>query len=166
MVTFRSIPLFSAIVSVFLMMAVPASGQEFSSDIINDIVLLKAAPVADDTASNQHGPLEPENEVSDVRILSRSLIRLYQKFVSSQQHNVCVFTPSCSHFGMESVERFGFVKGVLLTADRLTRCNTFVSQGGYGFDPVTGKFIDSIAIYCTDSTMTVPRATFCGKLLP
>lgn len=164
--TLRSTPFFSAVASVLLMNVFPISGQESSFDIMKDMALLKAAPVADDTASNQQGPLLPENEVSDTRILSRFLIRVYQTFISSQQHNVCVFTPSCSHFGMEAVERFGFAKGFLLTADRLTRCNNFVAQGGYAFDLPSGKFIDSIAYSGGSCADTVSCATSRETSLP
>jgi putative membrane protein insertion efficiency factor len=165
-VTLLSMPFFSAVAAVLLMTVYPISGQEFTFDCMKDMAILKAAPVAEDTASNQQGPLLPEDEVSDVRIVSRFLIRVYQAYVSSQQHNVCVFTPSCSHFGMEAVERFGFVKGFLPTADRLTRCNSFVSQGGYEFDPVSGKFIDNVADYSSSNADTASSATSCGMQVP
>jgi putative membrane protein insertion efficiency factor len=45
----------------------------------------------------------------------------------------CRFHPSCSEYGYEAIDQHGLVKGTLLTAWRLLRCNPF-NRGGY--DPV------------------------------
>ena len=45
----------------------------------------------------------------------------------------CKFTPTCSEYGIEAIEKFGALKGGLLTLWRILRCNPF-SKGGY--DPV------------------------------
>lgn len=45
----------------------------------------------------------------------------------------CRFTPSCSRYTLESVQKYGFVKGGLIGAWRVLRCNPF-SKGG--LDPV------------------------------
>ena len=55
-----------------------------------------------------------------------ALIRFYQKYY-----------PTCSAYTMEAVRRFGAVKGCLLGARRILRCNSF-SKGG--FDPVPDNF--------------------------
>lgn len=65
-------------------------------------------------------------EVSEFKLMSMGLIRLYQIFISSQDMPVCNFSQSCSHFSMESIKKYGVVYGILMTADRLQRCN------GYG----------------------------------
>ena len=49
----------------------------------------------------------------------------------------CRYEPSCSTYAVESVGRFGAVRGVLLAGWRLLRCNPF-SHGG--FDPVPERF--------------------------
>lgn len=92
----------------------------------------------------------PQNEISDLKIVSFFLIRLYQKFISSQQNNVCVFYPSCSHYGAESIQRFGFFYGVLLTADRMERCNQFAQYYGYRYDPAKNKLIDPVVTFPLD----------------
>lgn len=61
------------------------------------------------------------------------LIRWYQTSVSSHTPNHCKYIPSCSQYGLEAIERFGVLKGGLLTVWRILRCNPF-SRGGY--DPV------------------------------
>ncbi len=45
----------------------------------------------------------------------------------------CPYYPTCSTYGLEAVERYGALKGGLLSLWRILRCNPF-SQGGY--DPV------------------------------
>lgn len=52
------------------------------------------------------------------------MLNSYQRFIATQDKPVCIFSTSCSNFGMLAIEKKGFLKGTLLTADRLTRCNT------------------------------------------
>ncbi|MDO4853105.1 MAG: membrane protein insertion efficiency factor YidD [Clostridia bacterium] len=47
--------------------------------------------------------------------------------------DACIYTPTCSEYAMEAIEKHGVWKGCLLAAWRLLRCNPF-SEGGY--DPV------------------------------
>lgn len=61
------------------------------------------------------------------------LIRAYQITLSPVFSGNCRFYPSCSHYGIEALDRFGFFKGCWLTAWRILRCNPF---GGHGYDPV------------------------------
>ncbi len=63
----------------------------------------------------------------------RGLIRLYQLLLSPLLGNRCRFHPSCSHYAMEAVGRFGVLKGGWLTLSRLARCHPFHPGG---FDPV------------------------------
>ena len=60
-------------------------------------------------------------------------IRLYQKI---PWHNCCRYTPTCSQYAIEAIEIHGALKGSLLAAWRILRCNPF-SKGGY--DPVPPK---------------------------
>jgi len=45
----------------------------------------------------------------------------------------CRFTPTCSEYAVEAIERFGVVRGSAKAAMRLARCNPL---GGHGYDPV------------------------------
>lgn len=85
-------------------------------------------------------------ETSELKLVATGLIRLYQKFISSQDGPSCNFLPSCSRFGMQCIQEYGFVRGVLLTADRLIRCNGSQSNH-YHKDSVTGKYIDPVSDY-------------------
>jgi putative membrane protein insertion efficiency factor len=65
--------------------------------------------------------------------LALSPVRAYQWFVSPFLGCNCRFIPSCSHYAQESLAKHGLLKGGLLTARRLLRCNPF---GASGYDPV------------------------------
>jgi putative membrane protein insertion efficiency factor len=64
-------------------------------------------------------------------------IGAYQRWISSVRPRRCRFEPTCSAYAVESVERFGVLKGMTLAAWRLLRCNPF-NHGG--FDPVPERF--------------------------
>ena len=61
------------------------------------------------------------------------LIRCYQKYLSPLKSTRCPYIPTCSQYGLEAVQKYGAVKGSILAAWRILRCNPF-SKGGY--DPV------------------------------
>lgn len=60
-------------------------------------------------------------------------IWLYQRSISPFIPSSCRYLPTCSHYSMEAVERYGVVKGGWVGLKRLVRCNPW---GGKGFDPV------------------------------
>ena len=63
-----------------------------------------------------------------------ALIRLYQMTLSrTLPPNTCRFYPSCSHYGYQAIYKYGAIKGSLMAAWRVLRCNPF-NKGG--FDPV------------------------------
>ena len=61
------------------------------------------------------------------------LIRLYQNTISRVLPPSCRFTPSCSHYGYEAIEKYGFFKGGWMAVKRVGRCHP-LTPGGY--DPV------------------------------
>ena len=85
-------------------------------------------------------------ETSELKLAATGLIRLYQKFISSQDGPTCNFVPSCSRFGMGCIQEYGVFRGVVLAADRLLRCNGSQSRY-YHKDSITGKYIDPISDY-------------------
>ncbi len=60
-------------------------------------------------------------------------IRLYQRLISPLMPPACRYTPSCSEYAAQAIERHGVVRGMLKGAWRIMRCNPF---GGSGHDPV------------------------------
>ncbi|RKU30912.1 membrane protein insertion efficiency factor YidD [Candidatus Poribacteria bacterium] len=85
-------------------------------------------------------------EISELKLAATGLIRLYQKFISSQDGPTCQFTPTCSRFGMACIHEYGIFRGILLAADRLIRCNYQLSHF-YQLDFKMNKYIDPITDY-------------------
>ena len=65
-------------------------------------------------------------------------IRLYQRFISPLFPRRCKYEPTCSAYAVEALRSYGALRGIVLAAWRLVRCNPF-SHGGY--DPVTDQRI-------------------------
>lgn len=65
-----------------------------------------------------------------------ALIKFYKAAISPHMAKHCKYIPTCSQYGIEAIERFGALKGSVLTVWRILRCNPF-SKGGY--DPVPEK---------------------------
>jgi putative membrane protein insertion efficiency factor len=62
------------------------------------------------------------------------VIQLYRKYLSPlKRRPSCIYTPTCSEYAVEAIEKYGVIKGGLLAAWRILRCNPF-AKGGY--DPV------------------------------
>jgi putative membrane protein insertion efficiency factor len=63
-------------------------------------------------------------------------IRLYQRLISPALPRRCKYEPTCSAYAVEALRRHGPLRGVVLAAWRLLRCNPF-SHGGH--DPVEAQ---------------------------
>ena len=61
------------------------------------------------------------------------LIRLYQVTLSPYIGRACRYTPTCSNYGIEALQKHGAFKGGWLTIKRVVSCNPW---GGSGYDPV------------------------------
>ena len=61
------------------------------------------------------------------------IARLWQLGPSLLLPPSCRYTPSCSHYAIEALEKHGAIKGGWLAAKRLMRCHPW---GGHGYDPV------------------------------
>lgn len=61
------------------------------------------------------------------------LIKIYRYLISPLFPQSCRFTPTCSRYSIEAIERYGILKGMVLGMKRVLRCHPF-HPGGY--DPV------------------------------
>lgn len=66
------------------------------------------------------------------RRLLIGLVRVYQLVLSPHLGGVCNFTPTCSHYAIQALEKYGAWKGTILAVHRILRCNPW---GGHGWDP-------------------------------
>ena len=60
-------------------------------------------------------------------------VRFYQRAISAHTKPRCRYSPTCSAYAIEALERFGAFKGGWLALCRILRCNPW---GGHGYDPV------------------------------
>jgi putative membrane protein insertion efficiency factor len=63
-------------------------------------------------------------------------IRIYQRLISPALPRRCKYEPTCSVYAVEALRTHGALRGTLLAAWRLLRCNPF-SHGGH--DPVSAQ---------------------------
>ena len=58
---------------------------------------------------------------------------MYRTKISPMYPPRCKYIPTCSQYAVEAIEKYGVIKGGLMSTWRILRCNHF-SKGG--FDPV------------------------------
>ena len=68
-----------------------------------------------------------------MRTIAIFLLRAYKYALSPLLPPSCRFTPTCSEYAAEAIERHGFLQGSWMGLRRILRCHPF-SPGGY--DPV------------------------------
>ena len=73
--------------------------------------------------------------------LLHAFIRAYQLLLSPFLGNHCRFTPSCSQYATEAIDRYGAWRGCWLTMRRIVRCQPFC-PGGYDPVPYVHKHTD------------------------
>jgi len=76
-----------------------------------------------------------------MRALALFLIRAYQRLISPVFRGHCRFTPSCSEYAHDAIERHGVLRGAWLAVLRLARCHPL---GASGYDPVPGPTAEKL----------------------
>jgi putative membrane protein insertion efficiency factor len=62
------------------------------------------------------------------RGIGNFFLSVYQNNISAIISADCLYNPSCSRFSRQAINEYGLLKGVLVTADRLTRCSAFCGK--------------------------------------
>ncbi|MBQ8975076.1 MAG: membrane protein insertion efficiency factor YidD [Oscillospiraceae bacterium] len=62
-----------------------------------------------------------------------AIVRFYRRHISPARPPCCRFTPTCSVYAIQALEKYGALKGSWMALKRFVRCNPFC-KGGY--DPV------------------------------
>ena len=65
-----------------------------------------------------------------------ALIRAYKLLISPLLGCQCRYSPSCADYSIDSLEKHGLLKGIVLSTKRIIRCRPY---GGHGLDPVPEK---------------------------
>jgi uncharacterized protein len=71
--------------------------------------------------------------VNKVKKIALGLIKLYQSTISKVLPSSCRYTPTCSEYTSEAINRYGVFKGIVMGTKRIARCHPW-HEGGY--DPV------------------------------
>jgi len=53
----------------------------------------------------------------------KGMLKFYNSLVTDQILNDCIYEHSCSKFSQKAFDNYGFLKGLVMTCDRLMRCN-------------------------------------------
>jgi putative membrane protein insertion efficiency factor len=121
--------------------------------ILTALCLLAAATPAfcSDAAMKGPGTMKHRHtgvsdpETSAVKFVFLGAIDVYRSRISPIQGQRCGFYPTCSAFGRQAVGEYGALQGVIMTADRLTRCNLFKEPGPDYFLLPDGRLFDPVS---------------------
>ncbi|MDP1993100.1 MAG: membrane protein insertion efficiency factor YidD [Syntrophales bacterium] len=121
--------------------------------ILTVLFLLAAATptLCSDTAMKGPGAMKHRHtgvsdpETSAVKLVFLGAIDVYRSRISPIQGQRCGFYPTCSAFGRQAVSEYGALQGVIMTADRLTRCNLFKEPGADYFLLPGGRLFDPVS---------------------
>jgi putative membrane protein insertion efficiency factor len=88
---------------------------------------------------SEDGSGQPVRSPLSRRIMVAPIVG-YQRFISPGLPRRCRYEPTCSRYGVQAIQRYGILKGLVLACWRLLRCNPW-SAGG--FDPVEAQTLFS-----------------------
>ena len=71
-----------------------------------------------------------------MKALLLALIRFYQRCISPYRAPCCRFTPTCSEYAMQAIEKYGAFKGGWLALRRICCCHPFYRGKRGEYDPV------------------------------
>ena len=63
-------------------------------------------------------------------------LKFYQVFISPIIGQNCRYLPTCSEYSIQSLKKFGIIKGLFLSVRRVSKCHPW---GNHGYDPVPNK---------------------------
>jgi uncharacterized protein len=88
-------------------------------------------------------PLNP------VVTLLKGAMLMYQNVISPQLSKECPYEITCSNFSKHLIKEYGLIKGVFLSADRITRCNriAILDVNYLEIDPSNGSIKDNLSKY-------------------
>jgi putative membrane protein insertion efficiency factor len=133
---------------LLLVIITAANNSLLAQQITNDLALiLNHAEKAPVKRYRAYTPLVKKNsfiqKINPVQLTLSGLMYFYQNVLSSQFNAECLYTPSCSEYGKCAIKHHGILKGMLLTSDRLFRCNRMVALEIYKNAPNTiGRYAD------------------------
>jgi putative membrane protein insertion efficiency factor len=125
--------------SILLLFFIVLSGNCFSQKT-SKLTSLKALNKPTESKTNFGKYLK--TSTNEVEATASLLFLFYKNFLSSQDMNSCVFTPSCSVYAIESLQKDNPFKAYLKIFDRLSRCHPLVANKEYPVNSKLGKYYD------------------------
>ena len=123
-----------------------------NSQKITDLDLMKGHNIASTEVQLSAKYLFHDKNVfikyNPISIFFGGALFIYQRAISPQISAGCAYEISCSNFSKQCISHYGFLKGIALSTDRLTRCNKIASAD---FHPLLinfqNKVIDNPEMY-------------------
>jgi putative membrane protein insertion efficiency factor len=135
------------VVTAFVLLYAAVLGHPCTSQAVHRDVSVELAFVLEHNPIRLSEVKQPTGfrfaQTNELTLAFTGLVRIYQLFVSSQDSPTCAFTPSCSRFGMTALRRYGVLRGILMTSDRLQRCHGCSSRY-YAPHHETGRCYDPV----------------------
>lgn len=57
------------------------------------------------------------------------LIKKYQLYISPRLGNNCKYYPTCSNYAITAIDKYGIIKGGMMSIFRILKCNPFSKRG-------------------------------------
>jgi putative membrane protein insertion efficiency factor len=89
-----------------------------------------SSATAADAPAREPGRPPPGRLARVVRATAIAPIAVYQRLISPAIPRRCKYEPTCSRYAVDAIREFGILRGAVLAAWRLLRCNPW-SYGGY-----------------------------------
>lgn len=89
------------------------------------------------------------SKYNPVSLTLSGLMYVYQRSISNTLTSRCIYHPSCSNFGRQAINEKGFTIGIILTTDRISRCNKLAATDLdlIRFDQKRQRFQDELIRY-------------------
>ncbi len=92
-------------------------------------------------------------KINPVNLFFGASLYFYQNILSKHISADCLYMPSCSEYSKQAISQTGLVQGVILTIDRLNRCNIISAQDlkHYHKDEKTNRYPDPVSRHLKES---------------
>ena len=140
----RTLTVRQCIICIFLVVLIACSA--FSEEVNGLGFIMKHNPItATISDSHTHSPSFDffASETSEVKLFLLSVLKFYQLVISSQDKPACMFTPSCSEYTRQAIQKYGFIAGTIMGAARILRCNG-TGRKFYSVDEQTGRLSNPV----------------------
>jgi uncharacterized protein len=83
------------------------------------------------------------NYENEYQLVFSGLFLFYKNYISSQDASQCTFSPSCSVYAIQAIQKEGIIMGVVNFFDRFSRCNG-LSPEQYPYEPRQNLLLDPV----------------------